>query len=221
MDQLKKVLFVAYQFPPRSGPGVHRSLNFVRQLKEFGYLPVVITITDQDIKNCGFDRDEKLLMGLPEDISIIRLPAHEPLGIIKRATRLRLFRFLWFFLYPYFWERSQYWGIKNYKAIKELVLKEEIRMVYTSSGPFCTLELGQRLKHDLGLKWLADLRDPFTDGYQWDFPSKLHWLFMRRWEKKILGKPDVLVVNTPEVKKLYEARGIKPSGGIHAIGNGF
>jgi hypothetical protein len=67
---------------------------------------------------------------------------------------------------------------------------------------------------------VADFRDPFTDGYQWDFPSKLHWYLARSIEKKILNTADHLVVNTPEVKKLMLSRDILNNDKITAITNG-
>ena len=44
-----KILFVAFQFPPRGGAGVHRSINFVKTLPKFGYKPIVFTISSKDV----------------------------------------------------------------------------------------------------------------------------------------------------------------------------
>ena len=40
---MRRVLFLAYHFPPIGGAGVQRSVGFVRHLREFGYEPVVVT----------------------------------------------------------------------------------------------------------------------------------------------------------------------------------
>ncbi|HFE52934.1 MAG TPA: glycosyl transferase family 1, partial [Bacteroidetes bacterium] len=48
MPDTKKVLFVAYYFPPAGGSGVQRVLKFVRYLPEFGWQPVVLTARNAD-----------------------------------------------------------------------------------------------------------------------------------------------------------------------------
>ena len=38
---MRRVLFLAYHFPPIGGAGVQRSIRFIRLLRDFGYEPVV------------------------------------------------------------------------------------------------------------------------------------------------------------------------------------
>ena len=41
---MKKVLMVAYHFPPLAGSsGIQRTLRFAQQLPEFGWEPIVLT----------------------------------------------------------------------------------------------------------------------------------------------------------------------------------
>ncbi len=42
----KKVLFIAYLFPPVGGGGVQRSSKFVKYLPEFGWQPLVLTVKE-------------------------------------------------------------------------------------------------------------------------------------------------------------------------------
>ena len=67
---MKKVLFVAYQFPPQSGPGVHRSINFVKNLPLFDYKPIVIT---KSFNSKNSVSDNELLNLFSEDTKIYRL----------------------------------------------------------------------------------------------------------------------------------------------------
>ncbi len=216
-----KVLFIAYQFPPIGGPGVQRSIKFVHYLRENQIEPVVLTITKEDIDKAGVKTDDSLSTWIPANTKIFRVPAYQPLQLIKFLNKLRIFRLFWFFLYPLFWERSALWPFRVYKKAKEIIISENIEIVYTTSGPFSALILGYLLKRNLKVKWAADLRDPFTDGYQWSFPSKLHWYFMRKLEKWIFSKADKLIVNTWEVKKMYLKRNILPENEITVITNGF
>ena len=43
MTEVKRVLIIAYHFPPIGGAGVQRTVKFARYLHEFGYEPIVVT----------------------------------------------------------------------------------------------------------------------------------------------------------------------------------
>ena len=218
---MKKVLFIAYQFPPRGGPGVHRSLNFVKYLRDYGYDPIVLTVNETDIKRSGYIYDDTLLKQIQSDITVIRTPSYEPIRLINFLMKMKIYRIPWFFCFPLFWERPARWPFKTYRVAAELITKNDIKIVYTSSSPYSALLLGKMLQKRFGIKWVADLRDPFTDGYGWQWPSKLHWRWGRMVEKKVLQKPDMLIVNTPETKKLYLQRKITNENRITVLTNGF
>jgi hypothetical protein len=217
---VEKVLFIAFHFPPRGGPGVTRSLNFVNHLHKFGYEPIVLTITEEDLRAGKYEWDESLKKQIPAGMEVHRVPSGEPFGLRTKLMKWKLFRLFWFFLYPKFWERTAEWPKSAMPKAEELIRKHGIKLVYTSSAPYASALLCYRLKKKLGVRWVADFRDPFTDGYQWDFPSKLHWYLARSIEKKILNTADHLVVNTPEVKKLMLSRDILNNDKITAITNG-
>lgn len=42
----KKVLFIAYVYPPISGSGVQRTLKFTKYLRNYDWEPVVVTVGD-------------------------------------------------------------------------------------------------------------------------------------------------------------------------------
>lgn len=218
---MEKILFVAYQFPPRGGPGVQRSVAFVKNLRAMGFDPVVLTINEEDITRAGYQTDASVLSELPNDLQIIRTPAHEPIGLIRFLMKIKLYRLVWFFFYPLFWEWSARWPRKVYKKAEEIVTAQNIKLVYTTSGPFSSMLLGRMLQKNLGIKWVADLRDPYTDAYAWQFPSKLHWLSRRKFEKKLFCMPDKLVVNTEAVRKLYLKRELVTEDKITVITNGY
>lgn len=217
----EKILFVAYQFPPRGGAGVQRSVQLVKHLREFGYEPVVLTVNEEDIKRGGYQFDAGLSDLIPKDVLVERTPSYEPVALSRFLTRMRIYRFAWYFFYPFFWERSARWSGKVYPVAADLIRKHNIRLVYTSSGPFSVLELGKKLKEQLGVKWVADLRDPYTDAYAWDFPSKLHWQNRRKFEHRIFPAADKLILNTPSTHQLYLERGLTTSQKSVCITNGY
>ena len=53
---MKKVLIIAYYWPPAGGAGVQRVLKFAKYLPKFGWEPVILTvnITDAPIEISHF-----------------------------------------------------------------------------------------------------------------------------------------------------------------------
>lgn len=203
------------------GPGVHRSLRFVKHLREFNYNPIVLTIAEEDIQQSGSVMDATLLSSIPSDIEIHRVSSGIPFKLSSVLHKLRIYRLFWYLFYPYFWERSALWPNKALDKAIDLINRHQIDIVYTSSGPFSALKLGYLLKKKTKVKWVADMRDPYTDAYAWSYPSKLHWCLSRAMESRWISKCDRLVVNTPEVKKLYVKRKLKPESEITVITNGY
>jgi hypothetical protein len=80
---LRRVLVVAYYFPPSGGPGVQRVLKHVRYLPEFGWEPVVLTVRDGEFPA----RDPSLLQELPPNVHVERTPILEPYALYRRLTR--------------------------------------------------------------------------------------------------------------------------------------
>lgn len=218
---MRPVLFIAHHFPPMGGPGTHRSLQFVRRLRSFGYEPIVVTISDDDLKNGPYALDATLLNELPSGVEIIRIATHEPRKFKISMMKLHVFRLFWFFFFHLFYESSARWPKAVVAEVEKLIRDRNVQLVYTSSGPYSTLFIGRALQKKLGIRWVADLRDPYSDAYAWQWPSKLHWLFSRRMERKLLRYPDHLIVNTPEVAKLYQKRSLRPQGNISVLTNGY
>lgn len=218
-EQREPVLFVAQNYPPMGGPGVHRSRRLVKHLRDCGYEPLVVTITEEDIDNYIYPRDDTLLDGL-SDIETVRIPTKEPVKLRQLLAGLRLYSLVQFVLFPLFWEPFALWPFAAAGPVRKLAKERGIRLVYTSSGPFSGLVLGYLLA-GRGLSWVADFRDPWTDGHVIKWPSKLHWAVARVCEKHLLSRARKVIVNTPAVKQLFEHRGLKQNSDICVITNGY
>ena len=75
----KKVLFIAYYFPPIGGSGVQRSIKHVRYLPQFGYKPVVVTVKNGH----NFAYDFNMLKEIPKGIKVYRSNSGEKLWLRK------------------------------------------------------------------------------------------------------------------------------------------
>lgn len=218
---MKPVLLIAYFFPPETDAGVHRSIRFAKLLPEFGYQPIVLTVDADELKARGARIDQDLLKQLPENLEIIRVPSQFDFARQNRLMQKRIFRFTWYFQYSKWRESAEGWIKNAYHFAKKAIEKHKIKIVYTSVAPLASMDLALRLKRELGVKWVADMRDPFTDAYAYRFPSKRHWLQQRQWEAATFPQADKLIVNTPEVKRLYLKRGLVPENKITVLTNGY
>jgi hypothetical protein len=136
-----KVLFISYQFPPKSGPGVFRSMHFCRYLPEFGIEPLVLTVDAAEWEILGYKTDPELLKNIHPSVRVVSTPSFEPIRLRRLLMKLKIFRIFWFFLYPLFWEPARNWSKRNYKLAARIIKQEGISVVYTTSGPFASMML--------------------------------------------------------------------------------
>lgn len=202
------------------GPGTNRSLQLVKYLPKSGYTPIVLTVTHEDVNAGPYPRDYSPLEGLGH-IRVVRTKTREPRVLKKVLIRLNLIRLSRYVFYPIFWESCALWPFTSFRTARKLIREENIGLVYTTSGPFSSMLLGCLLKVVLGVRWVADLRDPFTDGYMWVWPSKPHWYVSRFIERVLLRVADHVIVNTPEVERLYLKRKLVERSKLTHVTNGY
>lgn len=189
---MKKVLMIAYSFPPTGGPGVQRSLKFVKYLRNFGWEPLVLT---RDIKNMRVI-DASLNKDIPEGVKVFRT---RPCEFTELNGLLNYFgRFVSRkVLLP---DGERLWGEFAKGTAVKAVKREKIDLIYTTSVPYSAHLIGLHLKRKFpGIPWVADFRDEWTNNpYLLDNPhSKLRMAVEKRMERQVLEKADFLITNTP------------------------
>ncbi|NVO85224.1 glycosyltransferase family 4 protein [Hymenobacter sp. P5252] len=205
---------------------MQRSLKFVKHLPEFGIEPTVITV---DAAQAAYPvLDESLAADVPASVRVIRTSTFEPFDSYKRLTGRRqvpyggfvgesktspsqqLFKFVRGNLFiP---DARRGWNYFVLDAVAQLVAAgEQFDAVLTSSPPHSTQLVGLELKRRYGLRWLADLRDPWTDIYYYKELNHLppaRWLDAR-YERQVLEQADVVLVTSPHTKRIFEAKSAK------------
>jgi len=78
---MKKVLIVAYSFPPVGGAGVQRPAKFVKYLRDYGWEPLVLTVENPSVPVA----DESLLKDIPEGVKIFTARTLEPSYTAKQG----------------------------------------------------------------------------------------------------------------------------------------
>lgn len=212
----KKVLIIAYYFPPMGMGGVQRVAKFVKYLPQFGWQPVVLTVKDVEY----LWHDSSLMEDIPEEVRVKRSGSLDPLRILflikkifkaknKKSDRRSEFyterksRFLSWFLFP-----DNKIGWLPWALAKGFFLcrRERIDLIFSTSPPLTSHLLGYLLKLFTGTRWVSDYRDLWGGGYQHEhLPTPLHGWLKNRLQRTFLKKADgVVSVNRLLSQRLKE-----------------
>ena len=116
------------------------------------------------------------------------------------------------------------WNGYAFRKAFEIIESEKIDRIITTSPPHSTQLIGYRLRKKYrGIRWIADLRDPWTDIYYYKkfYPTPLSRMIDSSWEKKVLQKADIITTVGGSLKTLLgsKAEGIEEK--IHVVSNGY
>ncbi len=193
---MRKVLVVAWYFPPWGGAGVQRTVKHVKYLPQLGWQPVVLT---GPVPRAGLS-DPTLLDDLDEAPLVQRtrallLPAALPWRLRHALTRWLLVS-----------DEQAGWYPFALRAASDLIARGGIDAVYTTSTPYTAHLAGLRLKQRFNLPWVADLRDPWADNAAIRPPTTWHRRRIRRWEQQVVNAASrVTVVSEPMAQDLRSA----------------
>lgn len=229
---MKKVLIISYYWPPASSPGVFRFVKFTRYLPEYGFQPSILTV-----KNGSYpSTDDSLLRNIAPNISVYKTKTIEPfaifnklqgkkgksvpVGIIPRQSDNLLKRIMFFIRANLFIpDARKGWNRFAYRKAKKIIKKHDIQHIITTGPPHSTHLIGLQLKKKFGIKWVADLRDPWTNiYYNQSLPrTKKTKQKDRKLENSVLQNADAISVVSTGMKQEFEGRAKK----IEIIQNGF
>lgn len=89
---MKKVLLVAYFFPPVAASGSMRPLGFCRYLRDYGWLPRILC-TDPGSAVPPQTVDDELCVAIPDHVRIDRVPHRNPIQALLNAREKAQQRF--------------------------------------------------------------------------------------------------------------------------------
>jgi glycosyltransferase involved in cell wall biosynthesis len=216
----RKVLVIAYFFPPLGGAGVQRVLKFVKYLPERGFDPVVLTTRSSDYPA----RDMSLLADVPQGTPITRVP--DP-SLMRRARvgfdHLGFLRLRALAGWP---DEAAAWIPAALVAARRIVKRHRPDVVFSSSPPFSAHLVAWLTARAAGLPWVADFRDEFTANpraeWRTDLVQRLNLGVERHVVSsaaRVVTAADYFVMPgaTPS-RRLTITNGVDPEdvGGLHA-----
>jgi len=186
---MKRVLVIAYEYPPLGGGGVFRTLKFTKYLPHFGWKPYVLTVKNPEYRV----RDPTLLKEVPQEAKIYRVFSFEHKFF---HFERRLFGCRWIFI-P---DANIGWLPFAMKKGKEVITREKIDVIYATAPIFTSLLIGCLLKRETGKPLIVDFRDPWTQNVFIRYPTKFHRKIEEKMEETVLRVADYVITATESMK---------------------
>jgi hypothetical protein len=230
----KKLLIITYYWPPAGGPGVQRWLKFVKYLPDFNVQPIVYIPENPTYPIV----DEGLMSEVSDKAIILKNKIFEPYqlagflskkdtkkissGIIPAAKKQSFVEkmMLWVRGNLFIPDARKFWVNPSVQYLKKYIQENNIDTIVTSGPPHSLHLIGLKLKQELGVKWFADFRDPWTTiGYHKalklsSYADKKH----KGLEHQVLNTADTIIVTSKTTKTEFQAITNKP---IEVITNGY
>ena len=230
---MKRLLIITYYWPPTGGSGVQRWVKFSKYLPQLGWQPVVYTPENPE----QLARDESLLGDVPACAEVLKTRILEPYEIYRRLTggkmgegevnpvnaQKKSFKkrlSLWVRGNCFVPDPRVGWVRPSVRFLKRYLAEHPVDAVVTTGPPHSVHLIGRGLKRALGLHWIADFRDPWTEMFYYKHlalspaADRAH----HRLEQSVLDEADTVISVSPPVAADFRARTKTP---VVLITNGF
>jgi glycosyltransferase involved in cell wall biosynthesis len=232
---MKKVLIITYYWPPSGGSSVLRWLKFTKYLRSFGWEPVIYTPANPEPQEI----DQSLLKNIPENLEIIKTKIYEPYSLYKWLTGKKqsdrlgvalmsdnkkpgfISKFsLWIRSNLFIPDPRRFWVNPSIRLLSRYLKANPVDIIVSTGPPHSMHLIGLGLKRKLGVKWVADFRDPWTNI---DFYTDLLLTTMadhchKKLEKSVLRGADFIITVSPGMTEEFKNMGIM---NLATITNGY
>ena len=234
---MKKVLLITYYFPPSGGAGVQRWLKTINYLPKAGVETIVLTVDPQVASYPQVD--ESLCKEVPDFVKVYKTKTKEILSIYKKVSPQKQVPYGGFANEPnptllqkisrfirgnfFLPDPRRGWNKFALAKAKQIIEQEGIETIITTSPPHSTQLIGLELKRLYPhIKWVADLRDPWTDIYYNEDLYQTSWARKRNaaYESSVLSGADCIITVSEECKRLF-AEKADVAEKISVVPNGY
>ena len=206
----KKVLVIAYYFPPMGLSGVQRTLKFTKYLPDYDWTPVVLTSTPRAF----YAYDEALLDEIdPEKVFVYRTDAGSTGAEIRKAPKLTKFpsymiqkigRALLQTIYQP--DSKIRWKKPALELGRRIIAEHQIDVIYATAPPFTDFLIAQQLSEEFGIPYVVDYRDVWIDNPFHFYATPFHKLYSIDLETEVLTYAQKAIVTNRHTKELLLKR---------------
>ncbi|MCS6808355.1 MAG: glycosyltransferase, partial [Bacteroidota bacterium] len=203
----KKVLVLAYYFPPMGLSGVQRTLKFTKYMRRFDWEPTVITtgpIGYYALDQSLYEEVER------ENIRIVRTSGGDINALLaakgafkQRAMPAEALRKVlsWFSSWLFVPDNKRAWARQAYRIAATMLQEEAFDLLFVSAPPFSALRSAARLKRMFGIPLVMDYRDLWFGNQFMFYPTPLHRWLHQRMEYYVLREANKVIVPNRRMKE--------------------
>ena len=229
---MKRLLVIAYFFPPLGGGGCQRTLKLVRYLEPRGWASSVVTVKDPDY----WILDPSLAEEVPASCEVVRVSAFTSQRLLRLLGRTgvaveerqgsrnapafrALRRLQQFVAIP---DGYRAWARAAERAAASRLSRGGIDAIWTTSSPESAHLAGLALKQRFSIPWIADFRDPWVGRVTYAPATAWHDRRHRDLEKGVVTAADRVTVVSEAMAIRFRERypSIDPARFI-VLPNGF
>jgi len=233
---MKRVLIITYYWPPSGGSGVQRWLKMSKYLPEYGWQPVIYTTENAEYPIV----DPSLEKDVSPQAEVIRRPIFEPYSFYKRFLGIKRDETvkmgfiqekekkhgwkerlsLWIRGNLFIPDARRWWVKPSVRYLKKYLREHPVDAVISTGPPHSMHLIAMKLKEELGVPWIADFRDPWTEIDYYDELHLTRWADRKhhRLEREVLTQADKVVTVAPDGAKRLGRLGNRH---VRVIFNGF
>jgi glycosyltransferase involved in cell wall biosynthesis len=172
----KRVLVIAYHYPPLAGAGMLKTLRTTRYLAKYGWQPLVLTVKNPESYH-------RAANPIPEGVQVYRswrIPGGNLLARILRRIGLDD-RWL---LLP---DQHILWVPGAFIVGLYLIIRKKVDLIYVTGPPYSALIAGAALKRVTGKPLVVEVRDPWSfNAARQGYPSRIHRWLDHSYERWVL-----------------------------------
>lgn len=224
---MKKVLILAYDFPPYNSIGGQRPYSWYKYLSEFGIEPIVVTRHwDREIQNsidyvkpseCQVETIQNTYLGTI--IRVLFKPNLRDKMLLKygfsKYTVLRKILTLIYqfgeFIFPMLDNRKII-----YKAANNYLTQNSVDAIIATSEPFILFKYARKLSKIHNIPWCADYRDGWSTNYNRGLFEKQFYQII---EKSIIKSCRQIITVSDEFK--YQLEKLHSKKLVEVVMNGY
>ena len=223
---MKKVLIITYYWPPAGGIGVLRCLKFAKYLRDYGWEPIVYTAENAQYPYLDPDNETDI----PPNLTVIKRPILEPFNMFKALTGRKKDApmsnplvardkkpgalenlMIWIrgnFFIP---DARALWIRPSVRFLTRYLKENPVDALLSDGPPHTNTMIACKLSQKLGIPWLADFQDPWTqvDYYQLfkitPWADRIH----KRQEQEVFQTAHKTTIASPHWKEDLQSIGAK------------
>ena len=200
----RRVLILAYYFPPMGLSGVQRTVKFAKFLPKYGWKPTVLTVD----AGSYYAFDESLLREAEEaGVRIVRTKSLDmnhllrKKGVVKAPSE-RMRKILQYLGDLIFIPDTKIgWKRHALRAARELFEHEEFDLILATAPPYTAFLVGAELKKRYQIPLVLDYRDAWLEYPFKYYPTPLHRYLHKRLERRAQRAADRVVVTHRRLKE--------------------